>query len=185
MVVAKRFRLPLRTDRLILRGLDGSDAQSVRRLASDWELARWTSDVPHPYDSTMARDFVAWAQKEFSAGRRFVFAIVNRGNGELIGVISLTRIGQTEGELGYWIGRPFQRNGFASEAAARIVDFAFADVELDRVTAACLEDNEPSWRVMLRCGMEFEERIRRWAPARGHSIELLRYACVRGDPVPQ
>lgn len=173
------FRLPLRTERLILRRLERTDAQIVRRLAGDWELARWTSDIPHPYDLAMAREFIVWAQGQFAGGRRFVFAIVSRNSGELVGVISLTLLGRIEGELGYWIGRPFQKQGLASEAAARIVQLAFEDLDLQRVTAACLPDNEPSWRVMERCGLSYVERIQRWAPARHSSIELLLYAMKR------
>lgn len=177
--MAPPFRLPLRTERLILRRLERTDAQTVRRLAGDWELARWTSDIPHPYDVTMARDFIAWAQNQFANGRRYVFAIVSRASGELVGVISLTLLGRVEGELGYWIGRPYQQQGLASEAAARVVQLAFDELDLQRVSAACLPDNEPSWRVMERCGLGYVERIQRWAPARQSSIELLLYALQR------
>ena len=173
------IRLPLRTERLILRRLERTDAQAVRKLAGDWELARWTSDIPHPYDATMARDFIAWTHKEFAAGRRYVFAIVSRASGDLVGVISLTLLGRVEGELGYWIGLPFQRQGFASEAAGRVVQLAFEELAIERVSAACLPDNEPSWRVMERCGLNYVERIQRWAPARRSSIELLLYAMKR------
>lgn len=174
-----RFRLPLRTERLILRRLERTDAQTVRSLAGDWELARWTSDIPHPYDLTMAREFIVWAQSQFANGRRYVFAIVSRGSGDLVGVISLTLLGRIEGELGYWIGRPFQQQGLASEAAARVVQLAFDDLDLQRVTAACLPDNEASWRVMERCGLTYVDRIQRWAPARKASMELLLYATQR------
>ena len=173
------FRLPLRSDRLILRRLERTDAQVLRRLAGDWELARWTSDIPHPYDAAMAREFIAWADGEFTGGRRYVFAVVSRATGELVGVISLTLLGRVEGELGYWIGRPYQRQGYASEAAARIVQFAFMDLAIQKVTAACLPDNEPSWRVMERCGLAYIDRIQRWAPARQSSVEMLLYAMKR------
>ncbi len=173
------FRPPLRSEQLVLRPLELTDAPKVAELAGDWEVARWTLDIPHPYDRTMARDFIAWAQGEMSSQRRFFFALVARTSGDLAGIISLTCNGPDEGEIGYWVGRPYQGQGYAREAAAVMIALAFDALEMRRVVAACRPDNEPSWRVMEYCGMTYVETIQRWSIARRETFELSLYAVER------
>lgn len=177
------FRPPLRSDKLILRPLERTDAPVITRLAGDWEVARWTLDIPHPYDTNMARDFIAWAEGELNSQRRFFFAMVARANGALVGVISLTRNGADEGEIGYWVGRHYQGRGHAREAAAMIIALGFEALALRRVVAACRPDNEPSWRVMEHCGMTYVEPIQRWSIARRETFNLSLYAIERPPQV--
>ncbi|MFP6705940.1 MAG: GNAT family N-acetyltransferase [Alphaproteobacteria bacterium] len=177
------FRPPLRSDKLILRPLERTDAPVITRLAGDWEVARWTLDIPHPYDTYMARDFIAWAEGELNSQRRFFFAMVARANGALVGVISLTRNGADEGEIGYWVGRHYQSRGHAREAAAMIIALGFEALALRRVVAACRPDNEPSWRVMEHCGMTYVEPIQRWSIARRETFNLSLYAIERPPQV--
>ena len=39
----------LQTPRLILRPLTTDDAGEIERHVGDWDVARWTSSIPHPY----------------------------------------------------------------------------------------------------------------------------------------
>jgi len=170
------FRLPLRSEQLVLRPLERTDAPKVADMAGEWEVARWTLDIPHPYDITMARNFIAWAQDELPAQRRIFLAMVARASGDLVGTISLTRNGADEGEIGYWVGRPYQGRGFAREAAAAVIAVAFEAMALRRVVAACRPENEASWRVMEYCGMRYVEDIQRWSMARRETFQLSLYA---------
>lgn len=169
------FRPPLRSEHLVLRPLERTDARKVAELAGDWEVARWTLDIPHPYDAAMARDFIAWAQQELAAQRRYFLAMVARSSGDLVGIISLTRNGPDEGEIGYWVGRPYQGRGFAREAADAVIAMAFEALALRRVVAACRPDNERSWRVMEHCGMRYQQEIQRWSVARRQTFPLSLY----------
>ena len=173
------YRPPLRSDNLVLRPLERTDAKVVAELAGDWEVARWTSDIPHPYDTKMAREFIDWSQGELASQRRFILAMVARASGELVGIISLTCNGAEEGEIGYWVGRPYQGRGFAGEAAAAVIAMAFDALSLRRVVAACRPDNEPSWRGMEGCGMAYVEAIQRWSVARRETFDLSLYAIDR------
>ena len=175
------FRPPLRSENLVLRPLERTDAPVIAKLAGDWEVARWTLDIPHPFDVIMARDFIAWAQEELQTQRRFFLAMVARATGELVGVISLTCNSAGEGEIGYWVGRPYQGRGYAREAAATIIIMGFEALALRRVVAACHPDNEPSWRVLEHCGMHFVEAIQRWSVARRATFDLSLYAVDRRE----
>ncbi len=108
----------LTTDRLLLRALTPADAVEIAPLVNDWEVARYSSHIPHPYTVQMADEFIA-AQAEAPENGSRVFAIVRIGDRKLIGCVGLHReMGARHGEIGYWIGREFWGQGFASERCA-------------------------------------------------------------------
>ncbi len=75
-------------------------------------------------------------------------------------------------EVGYGIGDSYQRQGFATEAVAALIDWAFTQPAVRRVVAECLPDNAASIRVLEKLGM------RQLAPA----AEMLDWA--RERPLP-
>ena len=68
--------------------------------------------------------------------------------------------------MGYWIGLPYWNNGYCTEAARAVVDFAFTDLGLHRIFAHHLVRNPASGRVMQKIGMRFEgihrDAIKKW-----------------------
>jgi len=63
----------------------------------------------------------------------------------------------SEGELGYLVDPDQAGRGFATVIAGAMLDLAFADLGLHRVTAGCFADNVASWRVMEKLGMRREQ----------------------------
>ena len=83
-----------------------------------------------------------------AAGEEFAFAIMNEES-KLVGVTGLVDVTTTEAELGFWIGKPYWNRGFATAAAHQAVQFAFEEVDLERVFARPLARNPPRaacWR---------------------------------------
>ncbi|HET8780060.1 MAG TPA: GNAT family N-acetyltransferase [Agromyces sp.] len=64
---------------------------------------------------------------------------------------------RSEGLLGYLIDPAHAGNGFATEIARALLDLAFTELGLHRVTAGCFADNIASWRVMEKLGMRREQ----------------------------
>ena len=87
------------------------------------------------------------------------FAIVERATGALVGAVALKHEddsylvwGSDEAELGYWIGVPFQGRGYATEAAAEVLRYAFEDEGIHAVWAGYYDGNERSRRVQEKLG---------------------------------
>src|SRR3546814_1979218 len=59
--------------------------------------------------------------------------------------------------IGYWIGERYARQGLMSEAVSAVVEFAFEELALHRVEAACLPTNDASRRLLLEVGFRSEE----------------------------
>lgn len=146
---------PLAAKSLRLRPFVADDVSALVALAGDAEIARRTADVPHPYTPTDAQAFVAKSAQHIAEGTEYAFAVERIADGLAIGAVSLRREGETEGEVGYWIGRPFWCKGYAVEALRRLVRFAFQDRGLERLTAGVMADNAASAKVLLKAGFVF------------------------------
>ena len=72
------------------------------------------------------------------------------------GVVPKEVDGMQEHEVIYILARSAWGNGYATEAAAGIIDYAFSTLDLDHVISMIHADNDPSARVALRCGMTHE-----------------------------
>jgi len=149
----------LETALLILRPLTPRDAVDIVRLVNDFEVARYTATIPHPYDIQMAREFVTAPETAADAGERFpddpegavVLAITLRGEGQMLGCIGLQKTPEGT-ELGYWIGKQYWGNGYATEAAQRMVRLAFETYQLPYLIASAVTINDASHRVLEKAG---------------------------------
>jgi ribosomal-protein-alanine N-acetyltransferase len=59
-------------------------------------------------------------------------------------------------ELGYFISPEFWNNGYGAEACAKLVEFGFTTLELERIYGRCMAKNTASKRVMEKCGLNVE-----------------------------
>ncbi len=165
--------LPIETARLRLRPLAHGDVPAVERLAGDWEIARFTAHIPHPYPAGAAAPWIEETWAEAKAGRKIVAAIERLADGLLVGCIELDLTqGQATGSLGYWIGRPYWGAGVASEAAAAMIDLGFAHLGLSRIEAAAVAANRRSIRVQEKLGLALIGERLEAAPARGGHMRV-------------
>src|SRR5688500_11943555 len=64
-------------------------------------------------------------------------------------------------EIG-WIFHPrYQGQGYATEAAAALLQYGFESLQVHRVIATCQPENAASWRVMEKLGMQREAHFRK------------------------
>ena len=143
----------LQTKRLVLRPFNLEDSETVKVLAGNKLIADVTSNIPHPYSESMAKEWILshsqkWKNKELAS-----FAIVIKESGVLIGAISLMNLIETEGELGYWVGVEYWNKGYCSEACKTIIDFGFNSLKLKRMHARHLSRNPASGKVLLNSGL--------------------------------
>jgi 8-oxo-dGTP diphosphatase len=143
----------LRTTRLELRPLHAGDAPHFHRLINDWEICRRLPDAPFPYSTQLAEEWIAAAAVDRVAHHAEQFAVVEVSTGTLMGCIGLRLAKDQKGaELGYWLGRAHWGQGYALEAARRVMEWAFAALPIGQITATVAADNEASFVVLHRLG---------------------------------
>ena len=172
----------IETSRLELRSFDVDDASDVQRLAGVREIADTTLNIPHPYEDGMAEQWIAGHKAEYESGTNVVFAVVLRDSTQLIGAIGLTIDRSAEkGELGYWIGKSFWGLGFCTEAATAVLDYGFATLGLNRISARHFARNPASGRVMEKIGMIVEGTARQDTIKWGNYEDLVLHGILRNE----
>ena len=151
--LAMRNRQPdrIETERLVLRRFEQRDVDALARQLALREMAMGLGRLPHPYGSTEARDFIAYA----ATGAEDIHAVCLRERDEPIGScgIGMRRIadGTDRATLGYWIGRDHWNQGYASEAVAAKLFEHFAGGG-GTVQARVFQDNPGSRAVLEHVG---------------------------------
>jgi 8-oxo-dGTP diphosphatase len=177
--------LVLESDRLTLRSLVAGDADAITALVNDWEVVRYTAMIPYPYHRQMAVDFIQ-SQPGMEGSGSFNLAITRKADGQVIGCIGLIRSADAKlAELGYWLGKPFWSQGYASEAVRRLVDFAFTALGLQALIASAVPTNLASHRVQEKNGFSVDGAEEIAAPARGHPLQVIRRRLDRVDWPPK
>jgi len=156
-----RFPEHVLTTPVALRPFVPGDALLVRLLADDWDVARTTAALPHPYLEGMAEAWIAGHAQARERGEEFAYAITRADDGLLVGALGLRPNANQHGHFGYWVGKEHWGRGFATAATRSAIDLLFAGTELDTVWAVHLADNLGSARVMDHCGMRVLRNERR------------------------
>lgn len=89
------------------------------------------------------------------------FAVVDRESRSVIGNVGFKGPPDEHGvvEIAYGIVPAFQGRGFATEAAAACVAFAFGDAAVRCVRAHTLPTRNASTRVLKKCGFEYQGEV--------------------------
>ncbi len=176
-------RLPeLGTPRLLLRKLKPEDAQDMFEYASDPEVAKDVSWLPHTsiQDSRAYLNFVIqkYAKNEVSD-----WGMVLKETGKLIGTCGFVwwKPEHSKAEIGYVISRKYWGRGLMTEAVAAIIDFAFNKMKLHRLEARCITTNFGSEKVMLKNGLKLEGVLRDVICEKGGFKSLKLYSILSTD----
>lgn len=180
----------IRTPNLILRAPQASDyaAWAVLRMESRAFLTPW-EPVWNEDDLTRTsfRLRVKRAAREIAADEAYSLFILDGRAETLLGglTLGLVRRGVAQAcTLGYWMGERHAGKGHMSEAVRGALRFAFQDLALHRVEAACLPNNVPSRRLLERVGFQQEGMARSYLRINGVWADHLLYAALASDRLP-
>jgi aminoglycoside 6'-N-acetyltransferase len=151
------FAAPLHTERLVLRRLAESDVDDVLAWMGDPEVARYQLYEPRSRADVEQHVAKAVASTRLAEKDDWVeFAI--QLDARVIGLIyfKISSVEDSAGEIGWALTRAFQGKGYAVEAASLVLDLAFGELGLHRVTAELDPRNRASIALCLRLGMRHE-----------------------------
>ena len=124
-----------------------------QRLVNDRRIAENTLRIPHPYGIADAQRFITGVNA--SSGET-VFLIVRRDD-TVLGACGVAERPGDSPELGYWLAFAFWGNGYATEAARAVIDYAFDDLGYEMLHAGARASNPASRRVLEKCGLSGRE----------------------------
>jgi len=166
-----------------LRILKKSDAEVFCPLVADRRVARYLSRLPQPYHIEDAQAWVKTTRQQARRRESFSFGIEGQREKAIVGMISLMEIKWEDGvaELGYWVGRPYWRRGYAYEAVHFMLRFAFEELKLYRVFAQVLETNKASSNLLRKAGFVPEGISRKSRFQNGRRLDMVSFGLLRPE----
>jgi len=140
----------LKTERLVLRQLDSSDAEDQFALRSSAEVGKYIARDLQT-DVSQSEKFIEDRNKDIAQNKVMYWAITLKNQKKLIGTICLWNFteGNTVAEVGYDLKLEFQKKGIMSEALKAVVSYGFKKLEFSRIEAFTQIKNESS-KLLLR-----------------------------------
>lgn len=163
----------LRTKRLILRRFEETDFKSLTSMMTDAETMHYTGfRKPQPIEKI--RELLAKWHSEGTSSLG-VWAVVHIDSKDFIGWSMLKMTDSDFPELGYMLSKEKWGMGYATELAAAILDHAFSNLKVAKVSAITSPDNLASIRVLEKIGMCISDENK-------PGSESLRYECESNLP---
>lgn len=168
--------LRLETDRLVLRRPGLQDAERVTDLIGAYEVSKWLTHVPWPYQRDHA---VAWIESTAVDDPSELAFVMDDGSGA-IGAIGLANWRETPA-IGYWLGQPYWGRGLMSEAVDAVLGFAFESLGAPVVVSSVFDHNHASLRLQQKFGFRETGRDLQMSLARGNEVPGVTTALSRDD----
>lgn len=151
-----------------------------RHHLSPWE-PQWARDE---LTRSSFRRRLRAAQREARDDLGYSYLIFAETPLRLVGGLNVSNlrrgIAQTA-SIGYWIGAPYTGRGLMTDAVRAVAAFAFSNLRLHRLEAACLPTNAASMRVLEKAGFRHEGRARQYLKIDGRWQDHNLYALLHDD----
>ena len=151
----------LHTERLRLRKYLLSDSEAMyKNYATDERVARFMTWKPYKCIESLS-SYISTQIDSYTNDNVYHWAI--ELNNEVIGGIGVYFIDKKNHtcEIGYCIGYDFWNKGIISEASLAVMGFLFGEVGMYRIMAIHDVENPASGKVMIKCGMAYEGKLRK------------------------
>lgn len=147
------------TERCLVRESTVEDVESFYRIYRDESITAYMEDLfeDREKERQYIRDYIEKVYGFYGFG---MWTVCLKETDEVIGRAGLSvRGGFEEPELGYVIGKKWQRQGIAEEVCREILVYARDELELEGVRALMHPDNTASERLCHRLGFGYSGEI--------------------------
>ena len=154
----------LTTERLLLRPWNMDDVESLYRLCAGPDIGPAAGWKPHESLEESREMLEKWINGENCP--ELFFALEEKETGRLAGALGLhpdaiRRQNPQCRMVGYWVGKEYWGQGYATEAVNAVMDYAFQRLKVKLLTVDHYVGNEGSRRVIEKCGFTYEGTLRR------------------------
>ena len=172
----EKLKHAYQTERLVLAPVTIDDAPDMFEYASNPENAYYVFETNKSLQDT--KDII---QKIFIGDGLGKFGIFL--NEKLIGTIYFLNLDDRNksAELSYVLNKKFEGHGYATEAAIKLRDIFFTELEGERLYARHTFDNLKSMNLMARIGMKIEGTLRKSYCFHGRQVDLAIWSMTRDD----
>ncbi|WP_029607218.1 GNAT family N-acetyltransferase [Lacticaseibacillus rhamnosus] len=172
----EKLKHAYQTERLVLAPVTIDDAPDMFEYASNPENAYYVFETNKTLEDT--KDIIRNIFIENGLGKYGIFL-----NEKLIGTIYFLNLDDRNksAELSYVLNKKFEGHGYATEAAIKLRDIFFSELEGERLYARHTFDNLKSMNLMARIGMRIEGTLRKSYYFHGRQVDLAIWSITRDD----
>lgn len=169
------------TDRLVMRKLRNYDYRDMYEYSCQSSVTKYLLWCEHP-SPEYTYNYLSGIEECYKSGDFYDWAITLKDSGKMIGTCGYTSFDYENGraEVGYVINPEYWGQGVATEAVSAAIEYAFNELNVNRVEAHFIKGNNASLRVMEKCGMTFEGYLRQYMLVKG-SFKTIGFAAVTKD----
>lgn len=141
----------IETERLILRDFVTEDIAEAARYLGDFEVMEF---IEEPFDEKKTEEFI----HSYGIGTNpKIYALVEKKTNKLTGHVIFGPVHHEKiYEMGWIIGRDFQKKGYAFEIGIELIKYCFGNLYLHKIIAQTIGENSSSIKLMERLGMKRE-----------------------------
>lgn len=139
--------IEIKTKRLVIRKPQITDKQKLISEINNWEITKWLEKVPFPYSD---EDADKWINSLKVNNLQFNIFLAN----SLIGGVGLKKDQNSNHRLGYWLGKDYWGNGYATEACSELVAYVSKELKIKKIEARYMTENKSSARVLEKLGFK-------------------------------
>jgi [ribosomal protein S5]-alanine N-acetyltransferase len=169
------------TERLHLRELTDEHVNDIYELFSNEQVTRFYNLTTF-HDLSKAQDFIDWYKARYQCQKSIRWGISLRGKKKVVGTIGFNNF-QSGGRanVGYDLHPAFWNHGYVTEALKKVSEFGFTELQVNRIEAEVLPDNQASQKVLLKAGFKKEGLLKEWMSWKGKSYDMLMFAYFKRD----
>lgn len=170
--------------RTSLRLIEGRDLEAIHQLLRRAEVDTYNTlgvlETKLEAQSYMEKCLAAHHDQTRPS---FTLALEDREHQHFLGLfgLSLAKAQFKSAEVWYKIAPEYWNRGFATEALAAVIDYAFGELKLHRVHAGCAVANVGSIKVLEKVGMIREGRGRQILPLKSGWSDNFEYSILESD----
>lgn len=172
----------LSTERLILRKMTRTDANSLFQFWSDDEVTKYMNMTSF-INMEQALYMIDFLNDLYKNKEGIRWGIVRKEDNVLIGTCGFnTWIKRSSrGEIGYELGREYWGKGYITEALKEVLKFGFEETNLNRVEAFVVPEASRSIRVLEKLGFKKEGRLKEYGFWSNRYWDEYIYSLLRKD----
>jgi len=175
----------IESERFVLRRLTVADAPALFHMLRDEEVARF-SGRPRLRRMSEAVELVRSIGLDFATRRSIRWGVSEHPQGPVLATVGLHNWDRYHRHIGvgFDVLRDRWGEGIASESLGAVVDFAFRELEVNRVEAEVISENEACLTVLERQGFAREGLLKERMYHSGSFRDIVLLACRGTQALP-
>lgn len=180
------MQLSYSTDRFLLTAYRGEDVADFFEIVKN-NRKRLVDSFPITVQRCMTKSYTRLYINEmitqWTSGIKYGFGIKLKEEGQLIGHIGIKNIDQRvpKCELGYFIDREYQGQGFVKEAISQVQSICFSELKMHKIFLRIISGNEASIGVAKKCGFTKEATLKKDFRTYGGDLVDVEYFSIFAD----